>query len=307
MTSTPGIGFDTTNFKLDRLDSIMPIAHHQQAGEIDVTLLAIESYADGFLASVRLSQDWQPPNPLPPEDQMEHPLMLRGAPLLSNVTDDLGNSYRCHMRMGAGGAGGHTGISCQFNYCFVPALAAGATKLAFELTIVERPRYGDDGEPTWNADDVHGGPWRLHFQLETATDSSIEVIPVGVQIDSDGIRATVTTIERHTWGFIVNSRIDWQTSTGSISQPCWHATDDLGKDYGRGNCGGGGDSVDGDVNCWRMFSRFQPAVDPRASEIRLRLESFSAQRAVLADDGQFDRWETERRVTDIGEVVVPLR
>ena len=310
-TPVPDIAFDYAHFTHDRLERILPLAQTRSLDEMEFTLLALECYADGFVATVLMKQDWRMPSPLPPADEVELPLLLKGLPIVTEVVDDRGNHYTAHMRSGSGGGGGDSVLLLHTVYCLAPALDPAARELSFTLTQVERPTY-DDGHPTWTDDKVVGGPWPLSFPLrripaETSA-SPLTVIPVAQRISSADVSVTVTTVVCCDWGFIVNSRIDWTSPDGPFAQPVWRASDERGGDYGRGNCGGGGNAVgDDSVNSWRMYCNFKPPLDPAATELRLELTSFSARRPVRnEEEDRFDRWETAREVPNLGEIVVPL-
>jgi hypothetical protein len=306
----PDIAYDYEHFTLDQLERILPVAQTQRIGEMDFTLLAIECYEAGFVATTLIEQDWRAPDPPPASDDQKLPQMLRGLQLVSDVVDNLGNRYFGHIRAGSGGGGADGPLRNHMVYCFAPALHPAARTLTLTLTQVERPRYDPDGLPTWRDDQVIAGPWTLSFSLEAPPEhgaAPVSVLPVAGRIAVDDVNVAVTTIERYAWGFVVNSRLDWPSLDGPFPRPIWRATDDRGGNYGTGNCGGGGNAAGDNTNTCRMHCRFQPALDPAASDLRLQLTSLGLRRAVRSEEqDKFDHWEETREVTDLGVITVAL-
>jgi hypothetical protein len=55
-----------------------------------------------------------------------------------------------------------------------------------------------------------------------------------------------------------------------------------------------------------MHCRFRP-LEPDATELRLELTAFGMRRAVRSEEeDRFDHWDETRRVTNLGEITVPL-
>jgi hypothetical protein len=308
-TPVPDIAYDYEHFTLDQLERIVPIAQTRQIGEVEFTLLALECYNAGFLATTLIQQDWRVPEPPSRAAAHELPQLLQGVLLIGDAVDDLGNHYLSRVRAGAGGGGGKDGVYSRVAYCCAPALHPTARTLTLTLVQVERPRYNVAGRPVWQDNQLLGGPWVVSFALRAQPEqraTPLSVLPVAARIAVDDVVVSVTTLERDASGFVINSRVDWRNSDAPFPQPIWHASDDRGGNYGTGNCAGGGNAV-GKTNTWRMHCRFQPALDPAAAELRLRLESLGLRRAVRSDEQhRFARWETAREVTDLGEIVVTL-
>ena len=305
----PDNAFDHACFTHARLERILPIARTQQAGPMDFTLIAIECYAAGFAATVLLEQDWRMPEPIPPADELELPCLLRGLPLVTEIGDDLGNSYTGYMRACIGGGGRDEGLYNHLVYCFAPALDPAARSLSFTLTQVERPAHDAEGRPVWRDDQIVGGPWPLSFPLEqrSAQSATVTVPPVARRICVDALCVTVTTVERHAWGFGINSRFDWADPDGPFPQPVWRASDDRGADYGRASCGGDVNSTSDDVRSRRMYCEFRSDVDPEATELRLRLTAPGPARTTPSQAMDvFMRGERLRDAANLGELTVAL-
>jgi hypothetical protein len=306
----PDIAYDCEHFTLEQLARILPIAQTRQIDEMQFTLLALECYRAGYVATVLTQQDWRVPDPPPTAlDESELPQLLKGVVLIGDAIDDLGNRYLGRIRSGAGG-GGEDGLVNHEVHCFAPALHPTAGALTLTLAQVKRPRYDADGRPAWRDNEVLAGPWTLVFSLSTPpehSDAPVSIVPVAARIAVADVAATVTTIERYASGFVVNSRLDWPSSDGPFPHPIWRASDDRGGRYGTGNCAGGGNAAGDSTNTWRMYCSFRPALDPAATELRLQLASLGLRRAVRNEEqNRFDHWETARQVTDLGEITVTL-
>ena len=310
-TPIPDIAFDFEHFTHDKLGRIVPVAQTREIGEAEFTLLAIECYATGFVTTVLLEQDWQVPDPAPPTpEDLETPQVLKGLHLISKVVDDLGNEYVGQARSGGGGGEMNGQLGIHKVYCFAPALDPAASTLTFTLSQVERPRYDSNGRATWSDDQIVGGPWTLEFSLDHPSrdgSAAVSVLPVAAHFGVDDISVTVTTIDRYSWGFVLNSRVDWSTPDGPFPQPIWRAVDDHGGTYRTGNCPGGGNVVGNKGHTWRMHCIFGSAIDPEATELTIQLIRLGIQRPVLSEEeDRFDHWEQLRHEDNLGEITIAL-
>lgn len=99
------------------LQWVAPVAQAQRRGDIEVSILSIEAYDDGFVLNVRIDHA-SSTVPRMPE--------LRLA-----ITDDAGAHYHARQPGGFGG-GGHARMQWRSVYFFSPALGRNVQELRIE-------------------------------------------------------------------------------------------------------------------------------------------------------------------------------
>lgn len=140
------------------------------------------------------------------------------------------------------------------------------------------------------------------------------IIPVAQQCRADEVVVTVTTLERHSDGFVINVRADWFGPGGAFPRLVWKVDDGRGTTYTRANCGGGG-GRGGDYptehheHSWRLHCLFAPAIAPDADTLTLELAAFGLREPILEDGSneRFKGWKKVRDLNDLGSITVDLR
>jgi hypothetical protein len=137
--------------QLRTLQWVMPIAMSQQHGKVEVTILSVEAYDDGFVVNVRT----------------DYPLVAalgrRMGEMPLTVADDIGGQYRAR-RPGGFGGGGPERMQWRAAYFFVPSLDARAGRLRLEA-----PEWqwlaAEEGSQQLKVVDAQPGPWVFSLDL----------------------------------------------------------------------------------------------------------------------------------------------
>lgn len=164
VASIPDPAFEQTHFTLDNLIQIVAIGETRAADDIDITLLSLECYHDGFAALVLAESSAAAPvvsTAWPPEP----PRLLRSTLVVTDVRTDTGQRYTCRPRAGHGGGRPDGRIEVRSVFACAPALDGHARSLTLTVEQVEHVSYTLDGAAAWNESQVLGGPWSLTFNL----------------------------------------------------------------------------------------------------------------------------------------------
>ncbi len=162
-----------------------------------------------------------------------------------------------------------------------------------------------------------------------------EVIPVVEQLQCQDVAVSVMTLERYSTGFVVNIRVDWRGPTGPMPHLRWRVSDGHATTFIGGGCGGSGGGEKPNIrpmllargvpivgrwlarklearprgHSWRMHCSFWPAVSPEATALTLELTSTGLSRPILSETepDTLYHWESERTLSNMGEITIPLR
>ncbi|MGI9147816.1 MAG: hypothetical protein ACR2IK_14905 [Chloroflexota bacterium] len=133
------------------LQWVVPVAKSQQRGDIEVTILSIEAYDDGFVLNVR-TEYVRPPTFGTPE-------------LALTIADDRGAVYRARPPGGFGG-GSLARLQWRGAYFFAPALDEHAGQLRIEAPEFQWLGH-DEAARQMVVAETHPGPWVFPVDLST--------------------------------------------------------------------------------------------------------------------------------------------
>jgi hypothetical protein len=119
---TPDTGGPYVEPALEDLVGVIPVAQTQRCAGVDVTILSVELYTDGFLVNVRLLFDPNAGSPLSPQARPLFPAF--------EAEDDRGTRFTGRPSFGSSGVG----RQARYLYRFTPQLDRSARELRLRCT-----------------------------------------------------------------------------------------------------------------------------------------------------------------------------